>query len=258
MRNNTSPIVLTALGALLLVGFATADDLRQEQSFTVTKGGTLYLDSDAGSLDIESHDRDTVEVFVEKYGRDADDFSVTFEQRGDDVRIDGDRDGGWYSRLNVRFRIKVPEEYNVDVKTGGGSIDLGNLNGQVNARTSGGSISLGNIQGDVKVKTSGGSIDVEEVAGNIKAHTSGGSVRATLTKQPTADCQLSTSGGSVTAYVKPDIKVDLLAKTSGGRVRSDLPVAGSVGKRSIEGEINGGGPALVLKTSGGSVRVKEI
>ena len=258
MKHTLPLFIATTLVTLLFIGFATAKSLAENETFTVTKGGTLYLDSDAGSLDIESHGKDTVEVMVEKSGRNADDFTVKFEQRGNDVRIDGDRDGGWYSQLNVRFMIKVPEQYNLAVKTGGGSIDLDKLNGEVKARTSGGSISLGSIQGDVDVKTSGGSIRVDDVAGNINAHTSGGSIKATLRKQPTANCRLTTSGGSVTAYLDPSIKVDLYASTSGGRVRSDIPVRGSIDKRSIKGDINGGGPDLVLKTSGGSVTIKEI
>lgn len=258
MKNKTTPIIVSAILTLLFIGYTTAKSNLDQQSFTVTKGGTLYLDSDAGSLDIESHAKDTVEVLVEKNGRSADDFFVTFEQDGADVRINGERDNSWYSSLNVRFMIKVPEQYNIAVDTGGGSIALDNLDGQVKARTSGGSIQLGAIKGDVEVRTSGGSIRVDEVAGNINAHTSGGSIRATLSKQPTADCRLTTSGGSVTAYLDPSIKVNLSASTSGGSVNSQLPVTGKINKRSIKGEINGGGPDLVLRTSGGSVNVKKI
>jgi len=41
-------------------------------------------------------------------------------------------------------------------------------------------------------------------------------------------------------------------------VSSEFSVDGEIKKRSIRGAINGGGPELVLKTSGGSVRIKEI
>ena len=75
---------------------------------------------------------------------------------------------------------------------------------------------------------------------------------------PTKDSKVKTSGGSITAYLAEDVAVTLSAKTSGGRVSSEFVVDGKTTKRSIEGDINGGGPDLVLKTSGGSVRIKEI
>ena len=245
--------------ALLVSACSEAKSGNLSETFDVKPGGTLTIDSDSGSLLIQSHASNTVELVVENKSNDPDAFEVTFSSDGRDVRIDGERERSLFSYgTSVRFLLKVPQNYNLDLDTGGGSISVENLRGNVDAKTSGGSIKLGKITGDVEVKTSGGSIRVEEVAGNINGHTSGGSIRATISKQPTQDCRLTTSGGSVTAYLAASIKVDLDASTSGGRVRSEFEVDGSVGKRSIEGKINGGGPDLYLKTSGGSVNIKEI
>ena len=117
---------------------------------------------------------------------------------------------------------------------------------------------MGNIKGDVEAHTSGGSITSEDIEGNINAHTSGGSIRVTMTKQITEDASLTTSGGSIVANLNDDIKIDIDASTSGGRVRSEFDVDGRVKKQSIRGEINGGGPRLKLRTSGGSVRINSI
>lgn len=257
MQAITSFILASVLFASASFTVVHASDINK--SFKVKAGGTLTVDSDSGSIDIESHDNNTVVVEVQRQDSDDDSFKVSFSSNGRDVKIDGDREQsffGWSSR--VRFLIKVPNSYNVDLNTGGGSIQIEDLIGDVEARTSGGSIRLGKIIGDVDIRTSGGSIKVEEVTGNIHGHTSGGSIRATIAKQPTEDCRLTTSGGSITAYLASDIKIDLKASTSGGRVRSELPVTGSLDKRSIKGEINGGGPELFLRTSGGSVNIKNI
>lgn len=254
-------MILLGAGILTFaaLGLTQASTDTVEKSFSVDSGGTLYIDSDSGAIDIETHGSDVVEVRVDKRGTNADDFTVTFEQDGADVKIDGDKDNGWGNHsLNVRYVIKVPKSYNLDLKTGGGSIDIEDLNGKVEAYTSGGSIELGQINGDVDVKTSGGSISVEDVAGNIDAHTSGGSIKAKISKQLTDDCKLTTSGGSIVAYLTPSIAVDLNASTSGGRVKSDFDVDGKVKKNRIRGSINGGGPELTLKTSGGSVSIKEL
>jgi DUF4097 and DUF4098 domain-containing protein YvlB len=197
--------------------------------------------------------------------------------------------------LRVKFVITVPSEYNVDLNTKGGSIsvehlrgevlchtsggslDFDNIEGNISGKTSGGSISIGEVvgqsnirtsggsihiklaEGPVDAHTSGGSITVEEVIGAIKAHTSGGSVKATISRQPDSDCSLTTSGGSITVHLSTDIGLDLDAKTSGGRVHSDFRIAlsGEVNKRSMKGEMNGGGPELYLRTSGGSIYLKK-
>lgn len=253
-------LVSVALGFLVLAT-SNAKPTDLAKSFEVKSGGTLYLDSRSGSVAVDTHDQDLVEIEVVKKGDDVEDFEVTFEQRGNDVIVEGDRKGGgWgvFRNGGVRFVIKVPETYNLNLKTGGGSISVSDLTGTVNVRTSGGSIELGRMQGDVDVDTSGGSIKVEEVYGNISAHTSGGSIRAKITQQPTQDVTLSTSGGSVTATLFSSIAVDLDASTSGGRVRTDFEVDGNTTKRRIRGKINGGGPELKLKTSGGSVNIQKI
>lgn len=200
-------------------------------------------------------------------------------------------------RLKVRFLITVPPVFDVDLKTSGGSISVSNLDGEVKSRTSGGSLNFGMIkgplygrtsggsirlkgcQGDVDVKTSGGSIvvgkitgdvyartsgggiRVEEVSGSIKAATSGGSIRASILKQPEADCHLATSGGSITVYLVEGVKLDVNARTSGGRVRIDFPVTiqgGIISRRKLQGKVNGGGPGLYLRTSGGSINIRQL
>ncbi|HOT98371.1 MAG TPA: DUF4097 family beta strand repeat-containing protein [bacterium] len=146
-----------------------------------------------------------------------------------------------------------------DVATSGGSISIGRVDGDVLAATSGGSIRIESAKGRVQASTSGGGITVEEVAGEIDASTSGGSISAHITRQPAAPCRLATSGGSVNVSLAPGIKVDLNASTSGGRVRSevDVLVKGEFGHTALRGQINGGGPELYLRTSGGNITISK-
>jgi DUF4097 and DUF4098 domain-containing protein YvlB len=147
----------------------------------------------------------------------------------------------------------------VDARTSGGSIDVGATTGRVEARTSGGSIKLARSGGDVIAKTSGGDIRIDGAAGAVDAATSGGSIHASLTRQPTADSSLTTSGGNVTVLLSRGIGADLDARASGGSVVSDVPITvrGSIEKDELHGKVNGGGPRLVLRSSGGSVRLRS-
>ncbi len=147
-----------------------------------------------------------------------------------------------------------------DLRTSGGSINIGEVDGKVIAATSGGSIQIDKVMGSVNAKTSAGSITVEEVTGKIEAKTSGGTVTARISGQPKADSQLSTSGGSVVVYLADNIAVDVDAKTSGGRIKTDFPVTvqEEPSKDELKAKINGGGPKLLLHTSGGSIYLRRL
>jgi len=150
----------------------------------------------------------------------------------------------------------------VNVKTSGGGVNLGDIEGNTSAQTSGGSINAKKLNGKAVVKTSGGSIEVADIKGSLEAGTSGGSVAAAISEQPSGDCRLYTSGGGIKVTLAEKIAVDVDAKTSGGRVVTDLPVATTVqGEQKsshLQGKVNGGGPALQLQTSGGSIHLKRM
>jgi len=305
--------ILIAMACLLAncLTFGNIKD-RITKTFPVRSGGTLAIDSDIGSITVHGADIDSVEVEIlrevkttseKKASEILRDYDIQFNHMGNDVSIEAKYKkkglrGFWNNigkYLRVKFIIAVPSEYNVDLKTKGGSITVEHLHGKVLSKTSGGSLNFNTIEGNISGKTSGGSISigevvgqtnvrtsggsihiklaegpvdahtsgggitVQEVVGAIKAHTSGGSVKAYLSQQPDSDCSLTTSGGSITVHLSEDIGLDVNAKTSGGRVHTDFPVSirGEISKRSMQAEMNGGGPKLYLRTSGGSIYLKK-
>lgn len=223
-----------------------------------------------------------------------DDVVFDYQSSGGDVKITmkwkNDRPPR-QSNVNARHTLMIPARYHLDVRTSGGSIIADEIGGQVTARTSGGSIRLGQVNGEIKANTSGGSVEVKEVrghveigtsggsiqvgnvdgnvlastsgggiklgtvSGEIKGTTSGGSISAVLVRQIEQPLELSTSGGSIQLAVPADFQADLNASTSGGGVACELPVQGTVKRSSIQGKVNGGGPQVTLRTSGGSINV---
>ena len=149
---------------------------------------------------------------------------------------------------------------NVRLDTSGGSITARRIDGDVLADTSGGRIEIEGVSGEVNADTSGGSVSVADAGGRVIASSSGGSVTVSFAPGNAEGGSLSTSGGGVTAYVDPGVSLDLDLSTSGGRASSDVPVTirGGAGRSSLRGEVNGGGALLKLRSSGGSVRVKEL
>jgi DUF4097 and DUF4098 domain-containing protein YvlB len=146
---------------------------------------------------------------------------------------------------------------NADLHTSGGHLKVGKIEGDLLAKTSGGNITLDQIKGVSDISTSGGHINVKSAQGTIKARTSGGNVTAHLLEQPTADCSLRTSGGHINVTVAEKLALDLNARTSGGRITSDFPGQMNKQRSKLTAQVNGGGPELVLDTSGGNIEVRK-
>lgn len=149
----------------------------------------------------------------------------------------------------------------VDARTSGGSITLTEAHGPVKLETSGGNITVGRvIDGPAELSTSGGGIRIDAVENLVRARTSGGSVQAGITGTLREDCVLSTSGGSVRVAVAKAAAFRLDASTSGGSVDADgLTLTldgGRTGRSRLSGSVNGGGPVLKLRSSGGNIVVR--
>ena len=219
------------------------------KSFRVDDGGTLTIESDLGSIEITTNNNGKVEVEiirrVDTNNRDRADeilekLEIDVTQHGNNVDIDADYDRGsdgffgflHFDRrnLNVKYQISVPEKYNVDLKTAGGSISVDDLEGKVQCKTSGGSLHFGNVYGPVLGRTSGGSITLNDCSGTVDVHTSGGSIKM---GEVDGDVEAKTSGGSIRIE---SASGNVYAKTSGG----------SITVEEVMGHIEAG-------TSGGSI-----
>ncbi len=311
--------LLVALAGALALGttaaYAETED-NLDKTFSIAAGGKVVLDVNVGSIEVKGEDRNDVAIHVYRKAtargllsgnqkeRETEELKaneVTFSQEGKTAIVKARRpkDADQWTRnhvnLQVRYVVAVPRQFEADLKTAGGGIEVQDLTGELKAHTSGGGLRFSNIHGPInghtsgggidmaqtdgsatiktsgggiKVKqhkgdllahTSGGSITVDQVSGKIDASTSGGGVSATLASAPAGDCRLESSGGSISISLPENSAVDLDAKTSGGSVSSDLPVAivGQKHSGSLKGKINKGGTTVYLRTSGGSIHVKK-
>ncbi|MEM9667149.1 MAG: DUF4097 family beta strand repeat-containing protein [Bacteroidota bacterium] len=188
---------------------------------------------------------------------EAIDGDVTLRTSGGSVRAM--EIGGILEVRTSGGSIEVKEARDkVDLRTSGGSISLTDVAGDARCRTSGGTISADNVRGVMEARTSGGSIRLTEMYGSVDAQTSGGSIAAEMMEQPDEDMTLRTSGGSVTLTMSEDVRARIDAQASGGRVRSDLPITvrGEIKRSHLRGTMNGGGPLLTLRSSGGNVNLR--
>ena len=309
--------ILPSLGAFVLavwlpVSLGAKIERTVEKTFMVTPGGTLRVETEGGSIRVQSSSEPVVKVTAlqkirANTDRKADELlkklTLTMEVQGADATATTKYErpvGGirWGQQpVVVDFVVTVPAKFSANLKTSGGAIVIGDLEGKVNVRTSGGDVKLGKISGvvdahtsggnvelgeggaevklstsggDVKagwlkgpavLRTSGGNIRVAQVANTLEAKTSGGNVTAGFVGALAGDCEMSTSGGDVKATVAATTGFRLDASTSGGKVQATgLKITieqGGLKKSRLAGAVNGGGPSLKLRSSGGDILVES-
>ena len=74
------------------------------------------------------------------------------------------------------------------------------------------------------------------------------------------DMKLRTTNGGISLALPADVQATLSARTTNGSVSTDFPVTvqGTFRKNRLEGDLNGGGANLDLKTTNGSIKIREF
>jgi hypothetical protein len=149
--------------------------------------------------------------------------------------------------------------------TGGGSLDVGSVSGTAIVTTGGGSIRLKNASGPVTAKSGGGSVELYGLAsGAPRVMTGGGSIVAEFLAGNFTASNLETPAGDIVVYLSPDLRATIRAVidvANGHNIRSNLKdiqvrsEGGQYGPKTVyaEGNLNGGGPMLVVHTTSGDI-----
>ncbi len=278
--------------ALALLAAAPARAADFEREVPAEPGGRLRVDVDGGRVQIETHNEDTVRVEAHTWGFRAGAGDFELRRDGDEVELHGSFGAlSFLGGPKVEVRVRVPEAFSAEVRTGGGAVQLEQLEGRVAVRTGGGRVEVDEITGDVEVRSSGGEVRVSEVEGRVEVRSSGGGVRASdvsgaveirtsggdlrihdvggpvdartsggnisvrFLAEPAGT--LETSGGSVEVEFEEGHGVDLDARTSGGRIDlDDLALEGRVEGDEVRARLGGGGDSLQIRTSGGNIRIR--
>jgi DUF4097 and DUF4098 domain-containing protein YvlB len=298
---------IVAAMVLAAGGATAASDFENnlEKTFHVSPGGKFTLEADQGTCKVSPLEGNEVRVRVFRKIEGASkaqadeiftNHQVTFQQNGGTVSVDAKNKKNlsmlWRQQpyLQVRYEISLPKTFNVDLRTSGGDIQVGDLEGWVKARTSSGTIDLGRAAGDVDAGNSGGNIVVAEAGGEVKATTSSGSIRVGKAQRK---AELSNSGGDIqvgeggeTVEVKTSsgsIKVqhakgqlkaansggdifvgtaegDVTAETSSGAIQLDRVQGARVEVRNSGGDIGieHASGTVVARTSSGSIKMKKV
>src|ERR1700676_3376267 len=157
----------------------------------------------------------------------------------------------------------------VKATTGGGSVDLGEIGSSAQIETGAGSIRLASGKGRVQAQTGGGSIQLDGAA-SVQAETAAGGIAVKLLSSTGGrnNSTLETSAGDITVYLANDLAISIRAEieiANGHTIRSDfsdihISSEGGPWEKTVtaEGQLNGGGPTLKVRTNSGNVSFRRV
>jgi DUF4097 and DUF4098 domain-containing protein YvlB len=269
------------LGLLLPATAAGAATLKEPFNRTVPlrAGSEVRLANVNGGVTLDAWDRDEVKIEAEKRvkaGSPAearkimDQVRIEVTQDAKGVRIETKiprRENGFFdwlfgndANVDVTYRLRVPRRVALDLESVNGGLTVKGTRGKARLETTNGAIDVTDVHGDLDLETVNGAIAVIRSAGALRAGTTNGSIEAELTDLPEgSDLRFETTNGAVSLRLPHDARLSVDASTFNGRISSDFAVeGGQPGKRSLKGDINGGGGRLYVRTTNGGVEIAEL
>jgi DUF4097 and DUF4098 domain-containing protein YvlB len=266
--------------------------VREEKKFTVSGQVQLALSTFDGSIEVRGWDRNEVMVEVEKVGPDqktVERIQVKATQDGGAITIDVPKPSplestGMRRTPSANLVVSVPLNTSVVARSGDGSISIRRVNGRMDldtqdgsvrveevagaliARTGDGNVDVRKLDGQAEIRTGDGTVGLDGVLTGVKVETRDGGVEVTARpgSRTESDWDVTTGDGSIRVEVPQGFGAEVDARTGDGRVRVDSLTDTADAKQderedrdAVAGKLGGGGKALRLRTSSGSITVKR-
>jgi DUF4097 and DUF4098 domain-containing protein YvlB len=239
---------------IITAALINAQDANLSKTIPVGKGTRLDVSLNPGNIIIKTGKDD--EVIMSAQGIDKEEFDeIEIHERDNRVSIRFDAD--WGSSNSIKFTFIVPTSLHLQLQTSGGDIELkDNLLGEVSVRTSGGDVAVGTVQGRLQVNTSGGDISVTKSVGDMTLNTSGGDIDVGEIFGENAG--ITTMGGDISIEYS---EASLNAKTFGGDIKigdvggnaTAVTMGGDIELQNVSGSVlmeTYGGDLTLLSASG--------
>lgn len=181
---------LLALFATGLSASAFADFQEVRELSLAARGvDTVSIESGAGSLDVigvPGADDITVTATIEVSGRSDDrareviasDMVLSLQKDSDRAELKAWFDDGWGvgHSSHIHLEVRMPEGLHLEIDDGSGSVDIGNVRGDIMLEDGSGSLDMHDVGGNVEIEDGSGSISVSGVGGDLAINDGSGSI----------------------------------------------------------------------------------
>ena len=213
------------------------------------------------------------------------------QQTGSTIRIGSIDDPDLTQNISISYTVKIPSSAKLKVRIGTGSLDVHQLENDVDASTASGHVTVTDIHGSVRASSKSGAVDVRSITGTAtvaigSGPTNGEDLAAPKVKSssgpvtfhnvhgscdvavnsgdikvdgaPSEGWELHTNSGNVSIAVSDPADFQLNAQTETGDIHNSLPLSQFNGGSSglLAGSVGNGGPMIDLSTDSGDISIE--
>ncbi len=277
------------LAGIVLVGAAgVAAPARADvwsKSFSFTGRPQFTLNTNEGRVTIVSRNQPGITAQVTTNGwKIGPEVKISAQQTGNAVDVEI-HTPHWNFHFfgpsqNIAIELDVPSSADLDIHTGDGRISCDPVTGNVRLDTGDGAISVTGGSGALQMHSGDGAIEASGLDGTLDASTGDGHIhvsgRFDALQLQTGDgsveaaasagskigtgWSVNTGDGSIRLRLPANFAAYLYAHTGDGKISLDFPVtvSGVLNRTTVNGEINGGGGSLRLRTGDGSIHIEKF
>jgi hypothetical protein len=220
------------------------------RTYALARGGKVEIVNNNGSIDVAVGAAGSVAiaaVFEAQAMTDARAKEILSEMKleetvtPDHVRVATVRRDG-RGGLEVRYKVTLPPDARLEMSGNNGTLKADGLQGHVKAMV---------VNGGVELTRIGGTVDAAAVNGNLSvkiAHVTG-------------PVRLESANGRIALEIPKTAKATLNARSvNGGITVRDLNTGEGTGRRirTLESQLNGGGPEIDLRVTNGRITITGI
>jgi hypothetical protein len=225
------------------------EEFCEVREFTLNARDMVTLDAAPnGGIQVEGWNRNEILVRAKVHTRarsesDAREIAEEIELgTGSTIDADGPRTGrneGW----SVSFRVYVP------------------YNSNLNLKSTNGGIGITEVTGDIEFRTTNGGVHLERLAGDVHGRTTNGGLRVELDGDSWegAGLDVETTNGGIRLVIPDNYNAHLETGTTNGSFSIDFPVtvSGRIDRRNFNIDLGDGGTTIKVRTTNGGVKVER-
>jgi len=171
--------------------------------------------------------------------------------------------------------IGIPRDMDLSVMTADGDITADRLGGRANLSSADGDVVIDSAEGETlnvstadgdivimglsttraQVSTADGDISLDDVRSSLSVSTGDGDMRITFSEAHEAS--ISTGDGDVVLFVPTTIRATFRLAGEYLNIAPGMELMGRVRDDMIEGDLNGGGPEIEVRTGDGSITLRQ-
>lgn len=235
-----------------------------EKEIEFVESGLITLKNTNGAVRVDSWRKPVVKIIVIKTvragsRREAEEFlkevKIDIEEFSNEINIAADYprqealSGIWSlltgsrkPRVSIRYKLTVPENSELDIRTTNGAIDIMEIADNVSARTT------------------NGAVDLENISGSIYAKSTNGAIKASIRMfHENNEIEMRTTNGALVLELPETASAEISARTTNGKISTDFPISvqGGISSRKMEGTIGAGDGRIELRTTNGSISIRN-